>query len=356
MTGTHARLSFAHLIGESAVFKDAIRRARLAANSNATVLLHGETGTGKELYSQSIHNDSVRSEGPFVAINCAAIPRELITTELFGYEGGAFTGADRQGRPGKFEQAHKGTLFLDEIGDMPLDLQASLLRAIETHSIVRIGGQRVIATDVRIVVATHKDLQAEAQRGNFRSDLYYRLNVLTIEIPPLRQRSEDIPMLVSHFLQRQSRILQRPLTITPDALATIQDYPWPGNVRELENTLERVTHLTANTIIELQDLPVHLFCNAIPQYSQPALDPETRSDADTRLKTHRGLPQPQTSEPAVKRPQSGTALKSAYHQAQTQAIRQAFEQSSRNMTQTAELLGISRTTLWRKMVKYGIDR
>src|SRR5438105_14912839 len=161
----------------------------------STVLLQGETGTGKEIFAQSIHNSSARSDGPFVAINCAAIPRELINTELFGYEGGSFTGADRQGRPGKFEQAHGGTLFLDEIGDMPLDLQSTLLRAIETRTIVRIGGHRVMPADVRIIVSTHRDLREEARRGTLRSDLFYRLTVLTIRIPALRKSVDDIPLL-----------------------------------------------------------------------------------------------------------------------------------------------------------------
>src|SRR5436305_1164667 len=172
-----------------------------------SLLLQGETGTGKEIFAQSIHSGSARADGPFVAINCAAIPRELINTELFGYEGGSFTGADRQGRAGKFEQAHGGTLFLDEIGDMPLDLQTTLLRAIETRTIVRIGGHRVISADVRIIVATHKDLREEARRGSFRADLFYRLNVLTIHLPPLRDRLDDVSLLVEHFWQRPSRIL-----------------------------------------------------------------------------------------------------------------------------------------------------
>jgi len=157
MTGAQARLTFANVVGESSALKEALRLGRMASGSNSTVLLHGETGTGKEIFAQSIHNSSGRSHASFVAINCAAIPRELISTELFGYEGGAFTGADRQGRPGKFEQAHGGTLFLDEIGDMPRDLQTSLLRAIETRTIVRVGGQRVIPADVRIIAATHKE-------------------------------------------------------------------------------------------------------------------------------------------------------------------------------------------------------
>ena len=255
MTGARARLTFANVVGESSALREALRLAKLASNSNSTVLLHGETGTGKEIFAQSIHNSSARTEGPFVAINCAAIPRELINTELFGYEGGSFTGADRQGRPGKFEQAHSGTLFLDEIGDMPLDLQTTLLRAIETRTIVRIGGHRVIPADVRIIVATHKDLREETRRGNFRSDLYYRLNVLTINIPSLRERADDLPLLVQHFLQRQGRTLGRSFTITPEAMAALRQYNWPGNVRELENMLERVTYLMPKTTITVDDLP-----------------------------------------------------------------------------------------------------
>src|SRR5215467_266349 len=258
MTGARARLTFANVIGESPALKEALRLARLADNSNSTVLLHGETGTGKEIFAQSIHNSSARADGPFVAINCAAIPRELINTELFGYAGGSFPGADRQGRPGKFEQAHGGTSFLDEIGDMPLDLQTTLLRAIETHTIVRIGGQRVIPADVRIIVATHKDLREEVRRGNFRLDLYYRLNVLAITIPSLRERPDDLSLLVQHFLQRQSRSLGRTFTITPEAMEALRQYGWPGNVRELENMLERVTYLMPKNTITVGDLPVDL--------------------------------------------------------------------------------------------------
>ena len=258
MTGAQARLTFANVVGESSALKEALRLGRMASGSNSTVLLHGETGTGKEIFAQSIHNSSGRSHAPFVAINCAAIPRELISTELFGYEGGAFTGADRQGRPGKFEQAHGGTLFLDEIGDMPRDLQTSLLRAIETRTIVRVGGQRVIPADVRIIAATHKDLREESRLGNFRSDLYYRLNVLTIEIPPLRERIADLPLLVQHFLQRQGSILGRFLAISPEALEALSQYNWPGNVRELENTLERVTYLATKPTITIDDLPIEI--------------------------------------------------------------------------------------------------
>ncbi len=331
--GTHARLTFANVIGANPQLQEALRLAHLASGTNSTVLLHGETGTGKEIFAHSIHNFSARADGPFVAINCAAIPRELITTELFGYEGGAFTGADRQGRTGKFEQAHKGTLLLDEIGDMPLDLQASLLRAIETHSIVRIGGQRVIAVDVRVIAATHKDLREEVKRGTFRSDLYYRLNVLTITIPALRARAEDIPLLVQHFLQRQSRILGHALTITPEALQALQHYTWPGNVRELENMLERVTYLIPKTTITIDDLPIDV---------QKAHHP-TQIDAEH-------------DQPLLLAENADAArdLKKSSMNAEMQAIASAYQASGGHMLQAATQLGISRTTLWRKMVKYGL--
>ncbi len=339
MTGARARLTFDNVVGETPALKEALRLARLAAHSNSTVLLHGETGTGKEIFAQSIHTSSVRADGPFVAVNCAAIPRELITTELFGYEGGSFTGADRQGRSGKFEQAHGGTLFLDEIGDMPLDLQTALLRAIETHTIVRVGGQRVIPVDVRIIAATHRDLREEAQRGNFRSDLFYRLNVLTIHIPTLRARSDDLPLLVHHFLQRQSRTLGRSLTISPAAMESIRSYSWPGNIRELENVLERVTYLMPGSTITPEDLPLEL---------QPAVD-----EAPLGIRI-------QPSSNAAPQPSSKThtelkgALKEQSTSAEMQAILEALEAHRGQVTLAAASLGISRTTLWRKMAKYGL--
>ena len=342
MAGARAHLTFAHIIGESVALKEALRLARLASSSNSTVLLHGETGTGKEIFAQSIHTGSTRADGPFVAVNCAAIPRDLINTELFGYEGGSFTGADRQGRPGKFEQAHGGTLFLDEIGDMPLDLQTALLRAIETHTIVRVGGQRVIPVDVRIIAATHRNLREAARHGNFRADLFYRLNVLTIPLPPLRNRVDDIPLLVQHFLQGQSRILGRTLTIHPDAMAVIQSYSWPGNIRELENTLERVIYLMPKSTITVEDLPFEL------QQSRGHVEAITPA-----------LPVPhagQSSQQEASLPTDGVetsaALKFQSSQAEAQAIIQALRASDGQVAHAASLLGISRTTLWRKMAKY----
>lgn len=343
MTGSRARLTFANVVGESPALKEALRLAKLASNSNSTVLLHGETGTGKEIFAQSIHNSSARTDGPFVAINCAAIPRELINTELFGYEGGSFTGADRQGRPGKFEQAHRGTLFLDEIGDMPLDLQTTLLRAIETRTIVRIGGHRVISADVRIIVATHKDLREESQRGNFRSDLYYRLNVLTIHIPALRDRADDLPLLVEHFLQRQSRNLGRSLTITPEAMAALRQYNWPGNVRELENMLERATYLMPKSTITVADLPVD-----IKQTN------ETIESPNLRIPDRAGDVQLDQQLLSLTMDKNGV-LKDHSRNAEMQAIVQAWNASDGHITRAAALLGISRTTLWRKMMKYSLS-
>jgi len=345
ITGARARLTFANVVGESPSLKEALRLARLAANSNSTVLLHGETGTGKEIFAQSIHNSSARADGPFVAINCAAIPRELINTELFGYEGGSFTGADRQGRSGKFEQAHGGTLFLDEIGDMPLDLQTTLLRAIETRTIVRIGGQRVISADVRIIAATHKDLREEARQGNFRSDLYYRLNVLTINIPSLRARIEDLPLLVQHFLQRQSRTQGRAFTITPEAMAALQRYNWPGNVRELENMLERVTYLMPKSTITVDDLPIDL------QQTQESVEVSRLQTIDRT--TQDAYNQHGKHQLAHVIDKNG-ALKEQSMNAEMQAIMQAWDASNGRVTRAAAILGISRTTMWRKMVKYGL--
>ena len=346
MTGTRARLTFDHVVGESPALKEAMRLARLAATSNSTVLLHGETGTGKEIFAQSIHTSSARADGPFVAVNCAAIPRELINTELFGYEGGSFTGADRQGRSGKFEQAHGGTLFLDEIGDMPLDLQTALLRAIETHTIVRIGGQRVIQADVRIIAATHRDLREEARRGNFRADLFYRLNVLTITLPPLRDRVDDLPLLVQHFLQRQSRVMGRILTIHPAAMAAIQSYSWPGNIRELENTLERVTYVMPKSLITVEDLPFEL------QQSVGYLE-AAHPSLSSLLNTATIVPQMQIPL-LLTNSVDTTALKVQSSQAEAQAIVQALQASDGQVTHAAALLNISRTTLWRKMAKYGL--
>jgi sigma-54 dependent transcriptional regulator, acetoin dehydrogenase operon transcriptional activator AcoR len=347
MSGAQARMTFANIVGQSPVLLEAVRLARIAAESSSTVLLHGETGTGKEIFAQSVHSGSVRADGPFVAINCAAIPRELISSELFGYEGGAFTGADRQGRPGKFELAHGGTLFLDEIGDMPRDLQTSLLRAIETHSIVRVGGQMVMPVDVRIIAATHKDLAEEVQLGNFRSDLFFRLNVFTIEIPPLRERPGDIPLLLRHSLEELSTRLGRALGVDAEVLVALEAYPWPGNVRELENTIERAVYVAERSLIALRDLPEPVRAavgalHAVPVAGAVSVPSSAPSSAPSKP-IGEGMPI---------RVRNSLRRRSA--SAEAALIQQALESSGGSIMEAARLLGISRTTLWRKQLRYGL--
>ena len=221
--------------------KETIEVARMAARSSSNVLIEGESGTGKELFAQAIHNASKRSAGPFVAVNCGAIPRELIASELFGYSEGAFTGAKKGGNPGKFELADGGTLFLDEIGDMPLEQQVALLRVIQEKSVSRIGSNQVIPVDVRIICATNKNLLELMQTGRFRQDLYYRLNVINLRILPLRERKEDIPVLFQHFLQQMNQ--EGNQLSQQDVIEHLLSYDWPGNVRELQNVVERFVHL-----------------------------------------------------------------------------------------------------------------
>ncbi len=340
MSGAQARLRFSDIIGQSPALLDSVRLAKIAAQNSTTVLLHGETGTGKEIFAQSIHNGGTRKDGPFVAINCAAIPRELISSELFGYEGGAFTGADRQGRPGKFELAHGGTLFLDEVGDMPRDLQTSLLRAIETQTVTRVGGQSVIPVNVRIITASHKSLEEETQLGNFRADLFFRLNVFPIEVPALRDRPGDLILLLRYFLQRLSTRLGRPLSIQADALATLEGYDWPGNVRELENLIERAVYISESGVIGLSDLSIR----GEPRPEAVGAQYGALGVAPHVEQSHR--PQPASPHAAQLRQESANA--------EAALIRRALATYADNMTQAARALGISRTTLWRKKTRYGL--
>ncbi len=227
------------IIGQSPSLKKALAALHRAASTDATVLLEGESGTGKELFARSLHAQSERSSGPFIAINCAAIPEGLLEAELFGYEKGAFTGA-AQRKPGRFEQAHRGTLFLDEIGELPIGLQAKILRALEEHRFERLGGHTTVTVDLRVVAATNRNLRQAVAARQFREDLYFRLSVLPITIPPLRERPGDISILAEHFIERYSQELGKPgMTLTPSALDALLAYPWPGNVRELQNCIER---------------------------------------------------------------------------------------------------------------------
>lgn len=254
-----ARYKFEDLIGESPDYKAIVKQCRHAAKSESNILLLGESGVGKDVIAQAIHNDSSRKKGPFVAINCAAFSKELITSELFGYEPGAFTGAKKNGNIGKFELANHGTLFLDEIGDMPLDLQAVLLRVLEERCFMKLGSNQLTHVDVRIIAATNKNLKERIEMGLFREDLFYRLSTIKVIIPPLRERKGDILLLVQHFIKNIcSRIQREEVHITRDALELLEKYPWPGNVRELQNLLEGVINTQDEDEINKQRIYYYL--------------------------------------------------------------------------------------------------
>lgn len=256
MTAAEAKVSFSDIIGQNTDFLEIIRLARIASKSTSNVLLLGESGTGKDIFAQAIHNNSDRRDGPYVVINCAAIPRNLIASELFGYDEGAFTGSKRGGNPGKFEIADGGTIFLDEIGEMPLELQTTLLRIIENKEIMRVGGNKVRSVNVRILAATNKSLLDEVANGNFREDLYYRLNVFTIRIPPLRERKDDIPLLMDRFVKDISNTIGKPVTkIRDEVVRVLMNYSWPGNVRQLQNVLERTINIAPDDELTANLLP-----------------------------------------------------------------------------------------------------
>ncbi len=253
-TGMSAAYTFDDIIGESKTIVMLKEQAKNISDSPSTVLIQGESGTGKELIAQAIHNNSNRRNGSFVAINCGAIPKSLIESELFGYEEGAFTGAKRGGHPGKFELANGGTLFLDEIGEMPLDMQVSLLRVLQEGCVNRLGGNKCTLTDVRIIAATNKDLKKEIEKGTFRDDLYYRLSVIPILVPPLREREGDVELLIRHFLKTKAVKLGKPIPKVKDEIyEKLFRYPWPGNIREMENCIENIVNMDGNTSFDFDE-------------------------------------------------------------------------------------------------------
>ncbi|OHB68932.1 MAG: two-component system response regulator [Planctomycetes bacterium RBG_16_41_13] len=251
------RFSFGNIIGRSHRMQQIYDLIMQVADTDATILITGETGTGKELIAHAIHHNSSRKDAPFVVINCSALPESLLETELFGHEEGAFTGATKQ-RNGKFEHAHKGTVFFDEMGNLPLSMQTRLLRLLQEKSFERIGGNKTIKVDVRIIAATNKDLNNLSEEGGFRKDLYYRLNVIPVQLPPLKERLEDIPLLVSHFIEKYNKAFKKSIkSISQNALNIMMSYHWPGNVRELENLTERAVIMAKdNNIINEVDLPI----------------------------------------------------------------------------------------------------
>jgi len=311
--------SVPRLIGKSESLREVQKQIGRAAASDSTVLLTGETGTGKEVAARVLHDVSLRKRGPFVAINCAAIPAELIESELFGHVKGAFTGAVAD-RPGRFAQANGGTLFLDEIGDLPLNMQAKLLRAIQERVVTPLGGERNVSIDVRIIAATHRELSAEVTARTFREDLFYRLNVIPIHLPPLRERPADIPQLATHFLALAAARGAPARSLSPAAEACLLAYPWPGNVRELKNAMERVTALARGPLVTGDDL---VFLMAAPA-AQVGI-------ADALL----DLPLPE-----------------AIERLERASIERALRASSGNRAETARRLGISRQSLYTKLAAY----
>lgn len=335
------------------------------ADSAATVLITGESGTGKELVARGLHEQSHRSSAHFVPVNCAAIPKELLESELFGHRKGAFTGAHAD-RMGRFELAHGGTIFLDEIGDMSLDMQVKLLRVLQERTIDPVGGTRPVSIDVRVVAATHRDLEAEIAAGRFREDLYYRLNVLPLQTPALRERSEDIPDLLTHFARKCAMPGHAPIRFMPDFLQVLQAYAWPGNVRELGNLVDRFSTLFAGQSLALAMVPTQFLPKGLaalqaasgvtpvsmlagpscPPDEVPAQDaapmPEV-CDVEDVIMLAQGMP-------AL--PVEGISLKDHLAGIEKDLIVKALERAEGNVTQTARLLNLQRTTLIEKLNKY----
>jgi DNA-binding NtrC family response regulator len=323
------RYGFPRIIGESDAIKRAVAETQRVATTEATVLLLGESGTGKELFARAVHHLSPRRDQPFVAINCAAIPETLIESELFGHERGAFTGATER-RPGKFELATGGTIFLDEIGELPLAVQGKLLRAIEEKTVDRIGGRMPVPVDVRIVAATNRELQQAAERGEFRRDLYFRLAVFPVVIPPLRARGEDVLLLARHFAAQFGKELRgREATLNGDALALLRRYDWPGNVRELENAIERACILADSSTLEARD--INLSSARADETATQLSDPFAAMDLSGSL---------------------AEATARAVNFVERRKIAEALDAHDGNKTRAAETLGVSYKTLLTKIKDY----
>ncbi len=315
------RYTFESIIGTSAALKSLKKEALRAAANSFSVLISGESGTGKELFAQAIHHASRRKLYPFVRINCAAIPRDLLESELFGYEKGAFTGAKSDGKPGKFELAHKGTVFLDEVGDLPIEMQAKLLRVIEDKEFERIGGTKIQRSDFRVIAATNQNLEDMLAQHKYRKDLYYRLNVIRLHIPPLRERKGDIIPLATHFLNQMAKEANLPkIKLSRQVEKVLTTYKWPGNVRELSNVLERTMSVLDGDTIYTHDLPFFLH----GQQKDSHLDHQY-------------------------------SLKKLQAKAEIDSIHYALTQTNNNKSKAAKLLGIHRTHLYKKMKKYNLS-
>jgi two-component system nitrogen regulation response regulator NtrX len=319
------------MIGESEALRSIHEQIDLVAPSNGRVLILGESGTGKELIARAIHRNSKRSSGPFIKVNCAAIPEELIESELFGSDKGAFTGAIKT-RDGKFLQADGGTLFFDEIGDMSLSVQAKVLRALEQGEFERVGGSETIKVDVRVLAATNKNLESQVSKGEFREDLFFRLNVVPVTAPPLRDRSDDVSLLVDYFLKLYAESNDfRLKTVAPEAMAILRDYSWPGNIRELKNLVERLSIMVQAETIQLSDLP-----------RLEGFEIATKSDS--------------SGSGSLPKISSGLSLRELREHVEQGYIAQALDVCGGNVTQAAKTLGIERTNLHKKIKYYELER
>ena len=324
------RSGFGGMIGKSPSMRAVYQLIEKVAPTPSSVLITGESGTGKELVARAIHNHSPRRDAPFISVNCAALSEHLLESELFGHEKGAFTDAVVM-RKGRFELADTGTLFLDEVGEMPPQLQAKLLRVLQDKSFERVGGNATLQVDVRILAATNKELKDEVDKGHFREDLYYRLNVIHIHLAPLRERVDDIPALVSHFIEKNSRSLGRPLDISPEALRLLISLPWEGNVRELENTIERAAILCNSDRIEPEDVQ--------PDSSQLV----NAHEWSTGLELNQFIP-------------DNLSLAEVLNGIEERLVRKALDDTGYVQARAAEQLGITKSLLQYKMKKYGIKR
>ncbi len=317
------RFNFGEMVGRSKPMKTVYEMVEKVAETDSAVLVYGESGTGKELVARAIHRRSARREGPFVKVNCGSLPRELVQSELFGHEKGAFTGAIRQ-KKGKFELAEGGTIFLDEIGDLPLEAQVNILRVLQTKEYDRVGGEETLHADVRVIAATHRVLREMVAEGAFREDLFYRLEVIPIRLVPLRDRKADIPDLVEHFLHKKCEEMNRPMKrLTDRAMAAMASYTWPGNVRELENVVERTLVLADGNVVDVNDLPLDV------EASRAEVSAEELED-------------------------SAIPLTRRLEDLERQLIEQALEQAGGVKTKAAEMLGIKTSAFYYKLDKYGL--
>ncbi len=332
------------IVGESASMRQIFQVIEKVADTPSTVLITGESGTGKELVAKALHEHSSRKGNPFIKINCAAIPKTLMESELFGYEKGAFTGAVGS-KPGRFELADQGTLFLDEIGEIPVEMQVKLLRALQESEFERVGGIKTLKVNVRLITATNRDLEREIRSGNFREDLFYRLNVVPLHIPPLRERREDIPLLAEHIIRKFNERLKKNVSgLSPDALERLAGYAWPGNIRELENVLERTLLFCDSPQILVADLPPEIVAQSAPSGGVTSASVSS-SPVGERTGERAPTGPPQSLKEIVR---------AETERVERELIVRALDETGGNVTQAAKLLKISRKSLQMKMKEFGL--